>query len=295
MEALVYIIIVNYNGYEDTLMCVRSLQNINYNNYRIIIVDNGSNDAKTLRNDVFLNEAAKIIYAEENNGFSAGNNIGISYAQKHNADYVLLLNNDTVVSRDFLDALIKCAEHNTDAGIVTGRIYYYSKPDQLWYSGGEYNRMNGFTNQILFDENILEEQEITFASGCLMLISGNCMNTVGELDDKFFLYSEDTDYCCRVVNEGFKIIWTPQCRIFHKVSSSVKDSTALQQYYITRNNLYIIRKYCNKRVWSYCCRTFQCLKDILKRRMTIRSMCWAYIDFWREKDGKCNRIWKSKK
>lgn len=243
MQPLVYIILVNYNGYNDTVACVQSLLTIRYSNYKIIIVDNASNDVKKLQNDTFLNQNVKLIYAESNRGFSNGNNIGIKYAMLFSPKYVLLLNNDTIVDKNFLSELIKTAENNKNVGIVTGKIYYYSNPKKIWYSGGNYNRKNGITHTALFDNNVQKEKNITFASGCLMLISTKCIKKVGLLSDEYFMYSEDTDYCCKVVDAGFSIIWTPQCVIYHKVSASAGENSLFQQYYLTRNNFIMTKKY----------------------------------------------------
>lgn len=289
MKPLVYIILVNYNGYSDTLECVNSLLKIKYSNYKILIVDNASKDAPLLKKDKFLNRNAEIIYASDNLGFSDGNNIGIKYAMNFNPDYILLLNNDTIVDFDFLNTLVETAEKVPEAGIVTGKIYYNGSSN-LWYCGGEYNRKTGFTNQVIYDEYERNIKDISFASGCLMLISRDCILNTGFLCDDFFMYSEDTDYCCRVLDKGYRILFNPESVIYHKVSASAGNNTPFQQYYLIRNNLIMIKRHGTKRVLAYLNRTFQCLKDILKGRSGVRPIIWAYSDFLKDKSGKSERF-----
>lgn len=290
MEPLVYIILVNYKGYADTIDCVNSLLKIKYKNYKIVIVENASSDSKLLKKDLFLNDNAVILYAQENKGFSDGNNIGIKYAMQFNPDYLLLLNNDTVVQSDFLNELVKTAGKHKKAGIVTGKIFYYKNREDLWYSGGQYNRSNGKTNQVLYDRSINEEKDITFASGCLMLISKECIQKVGLLDDSYFMYSEDADYCCRVYNAGLKIIWNPHSIIYHKVSASAGNNSLFQQYYITRNNFIMTKKYGNKKIKAYFTRLFQCVKDVIKGRLKMKVVIWAYWDFLKGETGISRRF-----
>jgi len=285
LEPLVYIILVNYKGYADTIDCVNSLLKIEYANYKIVIVENASSDSDLFRKDQFLNDNTIILYSEENKGFSDGNNIGIEYAKQFNPDYFLLLNNDTIVEPLFLNELVKTAKKNKRTGIVTGKIYYYENRKKLWFSGGQYNRSNGKTSQVLFDNSVEEEMIITFASGCLMLVSRECIQKVGLLDDNYFMYSEDADYCCRVCDAGMNIIWTPRCIIYHKVSASVGNNSLFQQYYITRNNFIMTRKFGDKKVKAYFVRLLQCLKDVLKGRLKIKVVVWAYWDFLKGKTG----------
>ena len=290
MEPLVYIILVNHRGYIDTVDCVKSLLNIKYKNYKIIIVENASSDEDILKKDEFLNAHSKILYASENKGFSDGNNIGIKYARQFKPEYILLLNNDTVVDKNFLNELVLTAKKYDKIGLVTGKIFYYNNSKELWYSGGTYNRDNGRTNQVLYGDLEEKEQIITFASGCLMLISRECIDKVGLLDDNYFMYSEDTDYCCRVYDAGLKIIWTPRSVIYHKVSASAGNNSIFQQYYITRNNFIITKKYGNNKCRAYCTRLFQCIKDVIKGRTTIKAVVWAYMDFIRGKLGISDRF-----
>ena len=187
----VVIILVNYNGYQDTVECVQSLSNIDYDNYEIVIVENGSADKEQIKQDYDLNQHTHIIYSDVNLGFSGGNNLGIEMARKLNADYALLLNNDTTVEKNFLSKLVEFAEKENSA-ITTGDIAYYSSSEKLWYSNGSYNFSTGKTKMV----NNYQTEEgrfVSFSTGCLMLIKMSYISVYGGLDDAYFLYSEDTD------------------------------------------------------------------------------------------------------
>ncbi|MEG6532045.1 glycosyltransferase family 2 protein [Caldibacillus thermoamylovorans] len=242
-KPLVYIVIVNYNGLQDTIECINSIKKSTYENYKVVVVDNGSTDnsVSTLIKEF---RDVKLIKSQENLGFSGGNNIGIMFALNQNADYVCLLNNDTVVSKDFLKELVEVAINYKDVGIVGGQINFFDNPLKIWFGGGILSKVRGnayhrFIHMEEEDKVIISEED--FITGCLQLISRDVINKVGLLNDDYFLYYEDTDYCCRVRNAGYKLIYTNKSKIYHKVSQSTGEKSALFYYYNTRNRLIFIR------------------------------------------------------
>lgn len=283
VNPLVYIILVNYKGFEDTVECVKSLDNINYDNYKIIIVENSSGDEEKLKNSAFLNSRATIMYSDMNGGFSAGNNIGINKAMEESAEYVLLLNNDTVVDRELLNELVSTAQNNPKAGIITGDIYYFSQKERLWYSAGSYDRAKGKT--IMVNETN-SPCEVSFVCGCLMLIRAEVIKNIGVLSDDFFLYSEDTEYGCRVLKAGYTLMWNRKAIIWHKISVSTGENSPFQQYYQVRNNLYMTRLYGTRKLYAYMYRTYQCLKSVIKKELSYKAVWRAYKDFLLNRMGK---------
>lgn len=280
MNPLVYIILVNYNGYHDTAECMSSLDRINYDNFRIIIIDNASceKDRNLLKSDQALNRQAEIIYSAENGGFAEGNNIGIRYAVEHGADYVLLLNNDTVVDPGFLKKLMETAESHPETAIVTGRIRLFYSPEQDWYAGGNYNYRTGITEMLYYPE-CTTEAEVSFASGCLMLIRSEYIKMNGLLDTSFFMYSEDTDYCCRVHGVGRKIFYNSEAVIYHKVSASMGAKNNRQQYYLIRNNLYVIKRYVHRKWLAYMIRLSLSIKEAVAGYSDFATVFSAFHDF----------------
>lgn len=296
MKYEVCIIIVNYNGKEDTLECVESIKKCDLKSAKIIVVDNGSTIEKE-KCCISDFHDIDVIESDCNLGFSAGNNLGIHYAmEKYDPDFYLLINNDTVVTPPFLTELINCYNEEvskSEVGIITGKICYYSNKAVIWYAGGEYDREkcivshNGYAKTSIDHEN--EQKEITFATGCLWLIPRHTFKCVGYLDSSYFLYHEDVDFCCRVLDKGLRIIYTPNALIYHKVSASSGDNSPMQQYYMRRNGLYIIFKYTKSRknrikaYWRY----LSCdIRSSIKKKCSSKAVFLGWLDFIYHKKGR---------
>lgn len=284
----VAIVLVNYNGIKDTIECVKSIKESTYNDYQIIIVENDSNDKEEIKDNEYLNENTIIFFSECNMGFSGGNNLAIKYALENNYEYILLLNNDTTVDKEFLRHLIE-ASIEYDAGIVTGNIYFYYDKSKLWYSAGEYDYETGQTMMCGKKMNSQIPVEVNFATGCLLLITRRTLERCGMLSDEYFLYSEDTDFCCNALKNSEKIVWTPYSRIYHKVSASTKENSPFQEYYLIRNNLIITKKYGTKKLRAYANRTWKSIKEVLKGNYKVEPLVNAWMDFLQGKTGRSSK------
>ena len=249
MKKKVYIVLLNYNGFQDTIECVNSIKKtIKRDDYSIIVVDNKSTDdsirimEKELKKDIIL------IKSDCNNGFSAGNNIGIQYALDNGADYVMLLNNDTIVEEDVLTPMLNFAKNNTKCGCISCRICYNNERNKIWYDGGFFNPLNCRAKHYRFNKEssqIKGINEATFITGCCMLIPTEVINKVGLMDERYFLYVEDTEYCLRIRKHEYKLYWDADHKIYHKVSSSTKKISELSQFYEIRNRLLLRDTYLN--------------------------------------------------
>lgn len=282
---LVSIIIVNWNGHEDTIECLESVYQIDYPNYNVILVDNNSEDfsldvirdyckgkikvnskyfhydpnnkplkLKELteenleskeKENIAKKENELILIKNENNyGFAKGNNIGIRYAfNVLNPDYIMLLNNDTVVDKNFLTELIKCQKKGDNVAAIQSAIYYYSKGHEIQSIGGKFNLFTGNTHIITkCDDNF---SEYDFLNGAAMLIKSAALDKVGLIDDQYFLYMEETDWCYQAKKNGFKLKGCKRSKIWHKIysSSGGKDNPILN-YYWTRNMILFYIKNC---------------------------------------------------
>lgn len=293
MEKQVAIILVNYNGALDTLECIESINRMSYKDFHIIVVDNSSTDDSlkilTQKKEEF---AFELIDLPENLGFSAGNNSGIQKAIEIGVQYILLLNNDTIVDPDFLSNLMREAECNVDTSVVTGTIYYASNRNKLWYAAGEFNPHLAKVTQIdrKCKNGKLPEKsiDVTFASGCCLCVPVSIIKRIGLLDESYFMYEEDVDYCHRLIQNNFKIRYVPDAILYHKVSSSTtktKKISAITQYYMVRNKFVFINRYYNGLnsiipylhsllMYSYYC---------IRYGMKPRYVAWAIFDFLRGK------------
>lgn len=248
MDKKVFIILLNYKGYEDTIEAVKSLEEIDYKNYEIIIVDNDSPDKsyELLKRD--LGHKHHVIASGGNKGFAYGNNVGIKFALSHGADYVLLINNDTTVEKDFLTKLVNSAEKDTKAGITTGLILNYYNKEKIWFDGGVLNWKRFYGYHLNEGKNIkeveLKERYITFSTGCLMLIKKEVIENCGLLPEEYFMYYEDVDFCANVQEKGYKILYNPSSIIYHKISAaSGEEESPFAIEWNTRNRIKFMKKY----------------------------------------------------
>lgn len=245
-QPLVYVIILNWNGYKDTSELLESLFIISYTNYKIVVIDNNSSQSEAEKLEKNYGVKVHIIRCNENLGFSGGNNVGIKYSLEEKADFILLLNNDTVVEPSFLEILVNKFETDAYIGIVAPQINYFDKPNRIWSAGGIISRLRGSgfaDSDKLESEGEKSDKKVSFVSGCCMLIKREVFLKAVMFDENYFLYNEDTDLCLRAIKSGYKIYVTPQSKIYHKVNSSTdKKFSVLPLYYTTRNRLYFSRK-----------------------------------------------------
>lgn len=223
----VYIIVLNYNRKDDTLDCLESLYRMDYPNFRVVMVDNGSSDGTALAvMEVYPH--AHVIENRRNLMFSGGNNVGIRAALSEGADYVLLINNDTVVAPDMLTKMVEAMKAQPEAGMAGPMIYYYppkaGEPELIWYAGGNVKLWQGLTAHRGIrerDTGQYNEVEYTdYITGCAMLATRECLEKVGLLDPAYYIYGEDADLSMRVRLSGYKLLFVPDAKMWHKVSSS---------------------------------------------------------------------------
>ncbi len=236
---------MNYNGYEDSVKCIRSLQNATYQNLSIVLVDNGSPDGSGERLKKEF-PSIPIILLNENTGYAAGNNAGISFALKNEAAYVLVLNNDVIVDSGFLEPMVDIAEKNVDVGIVNCKVYYQSAPKEIFAAAGKMNwwLCTGVNNGNLVKS--LQNNDVhcftDFACGVLMLMKRSMLEAKGMFDEKYFMYFEDVEYSRRIL-KNYKIAYTPLGIAYHKSGGGKgwKTYTQLYLYFHTRNRFWVFK------------------------------------------------------
>ncbi len=297
MDSRVSIVILNWNGWRDTIECLESLNKITYPNYDVILLDNGSTDCsldeiraylagkkfvaskffeysagnkpiKALEYttdeaelgggregeiaDLQSNKRLILIRNEKNYGFSEGNNIGIRYALKAlDPEYILLLNNDTVVKSDFLDELIKAADRDNSIGFVGPMIYYYDyngRTDTISSVGMNLIMDRGWFYRVGYNEvdhgQYMNMKTVDYLEGACLLVRRSVLDKVGLLDSRYFAYWEETDLCMRGRDAGYKCICVPTAKIWHKVSSS--STSGIRLYYMTRNRFWFFRDHATR-------------------------------------------------
>ena len=235
----VSIIIVNWNGGEDILECLKSVKDIDYPDYEIIAVDNGSTD-NSVKEIKGAFPDIKLILNDKNLGFPAGVNVGIKAAT---GGYILLLNDDTVVARNILKDLVEAMESDPGIGIAGPMILYYSEPDKIWSAGMQLHLL-GYASHIgkgLNKELFNKSYPVDYMTGCVVLIKKEVIDKIGLLDPEYFLYSEDADFCLRARNAGYRCMYVPSPTVWHKATKEWITNPA-QAYYYMRSAIVFAKK-----------------------------------------------------
>ena len=271
MKPSLVVVMLNFNSADDTIECLRSLLNSKRRDFAIVVVDNGSKDdsaakltawagdpnskpagfcyhaASGLDADSHLPEglpSLSILKTATNLGFAGGNNVAIRWALRRAAQYVLLLNNDTVVEPDSLEKLLTAAGEE-EAGLVGCEICHLDDPSRVWFSAGIFSWWRSGVIQAshgsLRDDR--RARPTDWIAGCCLMVRRDVFERIGLLDEQAFFSWEDWDFCRRAAQHGFKRIMVADTRIYHKVSRSSGFDTSFAWYHHTRARLYVHRKH----------------------------------------------------
>ena len=248
INSKVAVIIVNWKKYDITSSCIESILNSTNSNFKIILVDNES-DNKKVKNFKYRNEI-KIIQNKKNEGFSKANNIGIDYALKNNYDYTILINNDTIVEKNLIEVLLKTAQAKNFSVVQPLILNYNGK--EIWNAGGRINYFFGnFITRKKVGNSLNSSHELTeWLTGCCCLFKTKIFKEIGKLDESFFAYYEDVDFSLRLKKHGYKIGFTSKTQIYHYESfSSISNNSKggklspYIHYLNIRNHILILKKH----------------------------------------------------
>ena len=257
------IVILNWNGLTDTKEVLKDIEGINIKDYEleVVLVDNGSDkdNVSYLRKYRTKKSAYTFLGNKKNLGFAGGNNVGIRCAMEHGVDYIMILNNDVVLGKNFVEPLVAALQEDR-VGAVSPKIYFakgfefhkdkYTKAEEgkvIWYAGGviDWDNVYGSTRGV--DEVDIGQYEksasTTFVTGTCFVVRRDVLAKVGLFDEKYYLYYEDTDLSQRIKRAGYKIKYVAGSNIWHKVSQSSGIGSGLNDYYTTRNRMLFGMKY----------------------------------------------------
>jgi GT2 family glycosyltransferase len=242
----VTVVVLNYNGWSDTIECVTSLLKISYSHYQIIVVDNGSTDESPAKLSGFLDsDHIPLLQTGKNRGIAGGNNFGIRHALEGNAELIVVLSSDTTVEPDFLTKLVEVAVSDERIGAVGAKILYYNDPKYIWFAGATINPWltrapHLGANQP--DSTFSGPWEVDVLMGCVMLVKRAVFEQLGLFDERYFFQNEDLEFSCRVKRAGWQIKVCMESRIYHKVGRTITPASYDRWYYATKNRLLFIKE-----------------------------------------------------
>lgn len=241
----IFLILVNWNGWEDTLECIASLQKVPSPAFQILIVDNGStNDSvakiRKAHPEILLFET------KENLGFAGGNNVAIEWALERKAEWICLLNNDTTVDPPFLSALLKASEELPQAKLLGSKLLSYQTPSQTDHLGGMWNpKKVEFTplyHRVEASQTPKKPFPVDFACAASLLIHRSVFESIGLLEPSYFLFWEESDFCMRAKRKGFQTWIVPSSTVYHKINASFTGGKAHTHYFWWRSRLLFLKR-----------------------------------------------------
>lgn len=283
------IVLVNYNGRKYIVDCINSLLNQTYKNITILFWDNHSNDdsAKIVKQ---MYPQIHLIESKYNYGFAKANNLAVKkiFQLETGLEYVLLLNVDTLADQFLIERLLSKADANT---VTTARIYMGRHGTKDWYAGGELRLDIGQSRHLLI-RNCTVAKQVSFISGCCMMIHKDIIKKYGLFDSAYYMYCEDTDLCMRWFLNDVRMYYVPQAKLWHKVGGSIGGiKNPIKKYYMVRNNLYFGKKYKDyikaNLLRMLCAVIKEEIKDVWESDYRMVRAAWlGILDFGLKKMGK---------
>lgn len=284
VQPLVWCVVLNRNRRDDTLECLKSLRAGRYCNVRTMVLDCDSSDGSV---DAIRTECpeVEVVRLHENRGYAGNNNVGIRRALEQGADWVFLLKEDTLLASDCLERLVEVGESDPVIGVVGPLVYHYDEPEVIQSAGGGLTRRwEGFHfGQNERDEGRFREpRTVEWISGCAILVRRQVIESVGMLDERFFIYWEETEWCLRARQAGWRILNVPAAKVWHKGVQREYRPRPSVTYYNTRNRLLML----------------------LVRRAPIRAWVAAWVQIgrtlaswsikhkWRDKRAHRDAMWR---
>jgi GT2 family glycosyltransferase len=306
----IIVLLLNWNGKKDTLECIQSLKKVDDPNFQVIVVDNGSKDGSVaaIRS---AHPEIPILETGSNLGFAGGNNVGIEWALRHKAEWIFLLNNDTIVDRDVLKKLREAAKWEPKGKIFGAKILRYHQPQIIDHIGGFWCAQKGefFSCESgQEDHPYLNMQKVDYVCGAALFMHRSVPAKIGLLETNFFLFWEETDFCYRAKKAGFEVWTVPEAKIWHKVSSSFTGGKPHMHYFWWRSRLLWIERNCSEEekkrlykeviypeLWKmgrhYLIKSVQYFfaptQERKEKKRRYKAGCAGAIDYFRRRFGNC--------
>lgn len=298
-DADVGVVVLNWNRPDDTLACLRSVRDQRIAKTEVVLVDNGSNDNSVLLARQEFPEIT-IIETGSNLGYAAGNNVGIKYCLQRGFEFILVLNNDTLLDKNCVFYLLSDLRAHKRAAAVAPKSFYSDRPTIIYYAGGEIDA-GGATIQIGLDRLDRSDYDVAcetqWLTGCAILIRAETLQKIGLFEEKYFLMFEDSDWSLRARRNGYVLRFVPAAKLWHKVSASFGSTwSPLYMYYYSRNSfLWLERNFSYRSTPRLYYKTFRRLLSIARahngtsitdKECLKRALLVGVLDYTLRKFGK---------
>lgn len=243
----IYSVLLNWNGFDDTVSCIESLKKSVLPLTRIIVLDQASADGSGARLAQQYEDDDRILMIcnEKNYGFAEGVNIGIQHAMNMGSEFVFLINNDTIVDKNCLQYLYEVLSRDPSAAAAGPAVMYYSNPGKLWQGGGFFSMLKMGVVVPGKGKMLIEQPTslVTFLTGCAVLIRMETFRKVGLFHTSYFFYMEDVDFALRIREAGMRMYFVPTARVLHKIDDiAVNRTSPFVLYHLARSTVIMLRK-----------------------------------------------------
>jgi GT2 family glycosyltransferase len=237
-------VVLNTNRRDDTLACLESLYKGTYSNLHVVVLDNNSNDGSVNAIRQMFTKA-QVVELTQNLGYAGNNNVGIRLAVEQGADWVLVLNEDTILAENCIEIMVSAAEMDSRIGMVGPMVYHFDEPTVIQSAGGKLD--NHWTPTLIgMNEDdtgqYAANHDVDWLSGCALLVKRAVIEQIGVFDERLFIYWEETDWCMRARTQGWRLVHSPQAKLWHKGVRRNYQPTPSVTYYFTRNKFLVLLK-----------------------------------------------------
>jgi GT2 family glycosyltransferase len=241
----VTVVILNTNRRDDTLQCLQSLSDSTYPNLSVMVLDNASEDGSVEAIQTLFSEV-QVVPLTENKGYAGNNNVGIELALKQGAGWIYVLNEDTLQAADCIELLVQAGEADPKTGIVGPMVYHHDEPNIIQSAGGlmDSRWRSWHSGQNQEDQGQFPEvRPVQWISGCALMIKREVVEQIGVIDERFFYYQEEIEWCLRARQAGWNILHVPKAKLWHKGVQREYNPPANVTYYKIRNGFLLARKH----------------------------------------------------
>lgn len=284
----IYVIILNYNNAPDTIECVKSLERERELYVHTVIVDNGSEGEciTEIERQIVSLENVVLLKTGANLGYAGGNNIGILYAIENNADYIAILNNDTIINETTFDPCVRLLEEDPEIGLIGPCILLYGT-NTIQYAGGTFNCWTMKVNRLRENTTYIRSEELIpcdYVGGACIVFKPDVIQKIGYLPECYFLFWEESEWCVKAKRAGLKCVCTMEGSIHHKGSATVNKTEGLMAHYLERNTIVFSRRYDRnpiRRIFAYLYVNAKAIaKGFLRNKSFFKNVKYYFEGIW---------------